>query len=81
MVLDYRKNELEEQMLMNLHKKSWTDGLKTVRYETHSSANEKVMKVERYLHLHERRSTTSPCCCSYSIVGRADHGETEQGLQ
>jgi len=44
MVLDYRKNELEEQMLMNLHKKSWTDGLKTVRYEDHSASNEKTVK-------------------------------------
>ena len=47
MVLDYRKNELEEQMLMNLHKKSWTDGLKTVRYEDHSASNEKTVKVKQ----------------------------------
>ena len=26
--LSYRKNELEQQMLMNLHKKTWTAGLK-----------------------------------------------------
>ena len=26
-VIDYRKNELEEQMLMNLHKQKWTKGL------------------------------------------------------
>lgn len=45
MVLDYRKNELEEQMLMNLHKKSWTDGLKTVKYEEHSASNAKTVKV------------------------------------
>lgn len=44
MVLDYRKNELEEQMLMNLHKKAWTDGLKTTRYEDHMKSNEKVLK-------------------------------------
>jgi 26S proteasome regulatory subunit N11 len=45
MVLDYRKNELEEQMLMNLHKKSWTDGLKTKKYQEHSASNEKTLKV------------------------------------
>jgi 26S proteasome regulatory subunit N11 len=45
MVLDYRKNELEEQMLMNLHQKSWTDGLKTVKYEEQSATNEKTVKV------------------------------------
>jgi hypothetical protein len=45
MVLDYRKSENEEQMLMNLHKKSWTSGLKTAKYEDHSAANEKTVKV------------------------------------
>ena len=44
MCLDYRKNELEEQMLMNLHRKSWTEGLKTVQYEDHSQNNETVVK-------------------------------------
>jgi len=44
MVLDYRKNELEEQMLMNLHKKAWTDGLTTVRFEDHQSSNEGTLK-------------------------------------
>lgn len=48
MVLDYRKNELEEQMLMNLHKKSWTDGLKTMKYEEHSASNEKTLKVNSF---------------------------------
>ena len=45
MVLDYRKNELEEQMLMNLHKTAWTDGLTTRRYEEHTAQNETTMKV------------------------------------
>jgi 26S proteasome regulatory subunit N11 len=27
LVIDWRKNELEEQMLMNLHKKDWTAGI------------------------------------------------------
>uniref|UniRef100_A0A7S2WCS9 MPN domain-containing protein n=2 Tax=Rhizochromulina marina TaxID=1034831 RepID=A0A7S2WCS9_9STRA len=44
MVLDYRKNELEEQMLMNLHKKAWTDGLTTLRFEDHQTSNEKTLK-------------------------------------
>jgi len=30
---------------MNLHKKSWTEGLKTVRYEDHTTSNEKTIKV------------------------------------
>merc|ERR1719230_558672 len=43
MVLDYRKNELEEQMLMNLHKKAWTDGLKTTKYEEQQKTNEQIV--------------------------------------
>jgi len=37
--LSYRKNELEQQMLMNLHKKNWTDGLRVGDYETQSTEN------------------------------------------
>ena len=35
LVIDWRKNDLEEQMLMNLHKKDWTNGLSIQKYETH----------------------------------------------
>merc|ERR1740125_47561 len=34
--LSYKQNELEQQMLMNLHKKTWTDGLKLTDYVTHA---------------------------------------------
>lgn len=44
-VIDYRKNELEEQMLMNLHKKSWTYGLKLQRFEDHHKSNEETVQV------------------------------------
>jgi len=37
--LSYRKNELECQMLRNLHKKNWTDGLKIDDYANHSREN------------------------------------------
>lgn len=37
-VIDYRKNLLEEQMLMNLHKTTWTSGLSLLNsYEKHTS--------------------------------------------
>jgi len=39
-VIDYRKNELEEQMLMNLHRRQWADGLVMRRFEDHQKANE-----------------------------------------
>lgn len=43
--IDYRKNELEEQMLMNLHKNTWSDGLVLAKFEDHSIENEKTVKV------------------------------------
>merc|ERR1712228_597846 len=42
--LSYRKNDLEQQMLMNLHKKNWTDGLRVEDYETHTEDNAKAVK-------------------------------------
>jgi len=39
-VIDYRKNELEEQMLMNLHKRNWTTGLSLEKFENHQKSNE-----------------------------------------
>lgn len=43
MVIDYRKNELEEQMLTNLYKKTWTAGLTTLSFAYHSKANNKLI--------------------------------------
>jgi 26S proteasome regulatory subunit N11 len=37
--LSYRKNELEMQMLENLHKKTWTAGLKVDDYDSHTKAS------------------------------------------
>jgi len=48
-VIDYRKNELEEQMLMNLHKRNWTSGLTVDRFEDHQVKNEET--VEKMLKL------------------------------
>jgi 26S proteasome regulatory subunit N11 len=42
-VIDYRKNELEEQMLQNLHKRNWTAGLKVEAYEKHGENNEQII--------------------------------------
>ncbi|GKA31529.1 26S proteasome non-ATPase regulatory subunit 14 [Tanacetum coccineum] len=43
--INYRKNELEEMMLLNLHKKKWTDGLKLERFDTHSKTNKQTVEV------------------------------------
>lgn len=42
--INYRKNELEEKMLLNLHKKTWTSGLQLTDFKTHSEQNEKAVK-------------------------------------
>ena len=42
-VIDYRKNELEEQMLMNLHKRNWTNGLTLKKFEDQQDSNEDVV--------------------------------------
>merc|ERR1711893_361274 len=41
--INYRKNELEQKMLLNLHKKSWMDGLTLKDYESHCCTNEKTV--------------------------------------
>ncbi|KAJ8769911.1 hypothetical protein K2173_008993 [Erythroxylum novogranatense] len=42
--INYRKNELEEKMLLNLHKKKWTNGLTLRLFETHSKTNEQTVQ-------------------------------------
>ena len=42
--ISYRKSELEEKMLMNLHKKGWTEGLKTADFKQHDKENEETVK-------------------------------------
>jgi len=41
--INYRKNELEQRMLMNLNKKSWSDGLTLRDYKDHCSLNQKTV--------------------------------------
>jgi len=42
--INYRKNELEQKMLLNLHKKKWTDGLTVQKFDQHSHQNEKTVQ-------------------------------------
>jgi len=44
LVIDWRKNDLEEQMLMNLHKKDWAVGLKLGAYEDYQKHSEKQLE-------------------------------------
>jgi len=40
----YRKTELEQAMLMNLHKRNWTEGLKLKDFKVHRDTNENAIK-------------------------------------
>jgi len=42
--INYRKNELEQRMLMNLHKRTWTHGLKIKNFSDHSLENETAVQ-------------------------------------
>ncbi|PSR99724.1 26S proteasome non-ATPase regulatory subunit like [Actinidia chinensis var. chinensis] len=43
--INYRKNELEEKMLLNLYKKKWTHELTLQRFDSHSKTNEQTVWV------------------------------------
>ena len=43
--INYRKNELEQRMLMNLNKKSWVDGLTLHDYNTHCEINKVDLEI------------------------------------
>ncbi|CAF4735898.1 unnamed protein product [Rotaria socialis] len=42
--INYRKNDLEQKMLLNLHKKSWMDGLSIEDFNKHNQENSNVIK-------------------------------------
>eukprot|EP01121_Diplochlamys_sp_Union-15-3_P013800 TRINITY_DN4332_c0_g1_i1.p1 TRINITY_DN4332_c0_g1~~TRINITY_DN4332_c0_g1_i1.p1 ORF type:complete len:307 (-),score=69.49 TRINITY_DN4332_c0_g1_i1:172-1092(-) len=44
LAISYRKNELEQKMLLNLHKKKWTDGLTLEHFDEHNKNNLKLVK-------------------------------------
>ncbi|KAI0320687.1 JAB1/Mov34/MPN/PAD-1 ubiquitin protease-domain-containing protein [Amylostereum chailletii] len=44
LAVNYRKTDLEQAMLMNLHKRNWTEGLKLRDFESHKHDNEKAVK-------------------------------------
>lgn len=73
--VNYRKTELEQAMLMNLHKRNWTEGLKLKDFCSHKESNEDAIKVSsdqkflcigmnclrRRKCLHYRRHTINRC--------------------
>lgn len=72
--INYRKNELEQKMLLNLHKKTWTHGLTLKNFSEHSDDNEKAVKVNiccyctRLLIITEYYAFDSPCFLSLKLT-------------
>jgi 26S proteasome regulatory subunit N11 len=54
--VSYRKNALEEQMLLNLHKKNWTTGLSLEDFEDHNEKNAGRIKEMRKLAISYNKS-------------------------
>lgn len=41
--ISYTQNELEQKMLLNLHKKTWVRGLEVAKFDEHAKQNEKTV--------------------------------------
>ncbi|KAJ3296564.1 multicatalytic endopeptidase [Borealophlyctis nickersoniae] len=75
--INYRKNELEQKMLLNLHKKNWTHGLVLDDFSHHSESNEKAVKTmlslsEAYNKSVIEESTMTPEQLKTRHVGKQD---------
>ncbi len=55
--INYRKNELEQKMLLNLHKKTWNNGLILNKFDSHFEENETNVKASSPYYINP-----SPCC-------------------
>jgi len=42
--INYRKNELEQTMLLNLHKPKWTEGLSVTKFDEHTTQNKQIIE-------------------------------------
>ncbi|KAI8373571.1 26S proteasome non-ATPase regulatory subunit 14 [Choanephora cucurbitarum] len=75
--INYRKNELEEKMLLNLHKKDWTDGLTLENFTEHTEVNEKSVShmltlAEAYNKSVQEELTLTPEQLKTRHVGKQD---------
>ncbi|EGF99679.1 uncharacterized protein MELLADRAFT_112511 [Melampsora larici-populina 98AG31] len=75
--INYRKTELEQAMLLNLHKKDWTEGLRLKDFELHKQSNEKTVKdmlslASSYNKSVQEESTLTPEQLKTRHVGKQD---------
>ena len=70
-------NEKEQQMLLNLHKKSWLEGLTLQNYNNHASTNENTVKeilalAQQYNKSLEEEEKMTPEQLAIKNVGKVD---------
>ncbi|KAL0368952.1 UNVERIFIED_CONTAM: 26S proteasome non-ATPase regulatory subunit [Sesamum calycinum] len=72
--INYRKNELEEKMLLNLHKKKWTDGLTLERnfYYLATKLQEMLNLATKYNKAVQEEDELPPEKLAIANVGRQD---------
>ena len=75
--INYRKNELEQKMLLNLHKKSWIDGLTIEDFTQHNEQNTNVIKQmldlsKNYIKSLEEEEKMTPEQLAIRNVGKQD---------
>jgi len=75
--INYRKNELEQKMLLNLHKKSWMDGLTIQDFTLHNEQNTNVVKQmldlsKNYIKSLEEEENMTPEQLAIRNVGKQD---------
>merc|ERR1712039_1029933 len=75
--INYRKNELEQRMLMNLNKKSWVDGLTLRDYNHHCNLNqqtvgEMLQLAKNYDKALEEEEKMTPSQLAIKNVGKLD---------
>ena len=75
--IGYRKTELEQRMLGNLHKSNWTEGLRLADFEGHKHENQAAVKsmlglAEAYQKSLDEESTLTPEQLKTHYVGKQD---------
>jgi hypothetical protein len=62
--IGYRKTELEQSMLGNLHKRGWMEGLRLRDWGEHKAGNEKAIQVSKHVRSSQLRLADAHVLCS-----------------
>eukprot|EP00818_Percolomonas_sp_WS_P001403 CAMPEP_0117443444 /NCGR_PEP_ID=MMETSP0759-20121206/4697_1 /TAXON_ID=63605 /ORGANISM="Percolomonas cosmopolitus, Strain WS" /LENGTH=308 /DNA_ID=CAMNT_0005235417 /DNA_START=104 /DNA_END=1030 /DNA_ORIENTATION=+ len=77
MPISYRKNELEQKMLLKVHMKAWTEDLKVTKFDEHKQSNIETMKrmvklAEQYTKSIQEEATTEKKELLLKSAGKLD---------